>query len=251
MKLAIVAGKSRLQSGLLIERILEWIGYGDAEMFLARVSIFRPDSPPAGAQRGRDNRAIVKTDAIRRTNLDGAANGLSIGSDQVGRRHCVQTFHNRIRIRRNRKSCAAEWPRIQPAPELKSLPCLHSLSSAAVARPAVFQDGLWRRHTRADLHRESGPLIKVLSLPLSGSHMVLKLLKTSFERFYFPALATRFSIFGGEFLRLGAHPPRQGGIALDGDLADLFYQFLVHRERDVPAPTILWDPIRCASRLLP
>src|SRR6202171_4168492 len=105
MELAIVAGETNVSVKSLElpnTRSVERIRHGDAEIFLAGVEILRPDSPAPGTLGGRDNHAVVEMDTIRRADLDGTANELSIRSDQADRCHCVQPFQNSMRIRRRR-----------------------------------------------------------------------------------------------------------------------------------------------------
>src|ERR1700674_989060 len=105
MELAIVAGETRVSvksGGLPNTRSVERIRHSDAEIFLAGVEIFRPDSPAPGTLGGCDNHAVVEMDARGRVDLDGTTNQLSIRSDQADRCHCVQPFQNSMRIRRRR-----------------------------------------------------------------------------------------------------------------------------------------------------
>ena len=45
-------------------------------------------------------------------------------------------------------------------------------------------------------------------------------------------------MFGGELLKVGAHQASERRIAFDGDLADLFHQFLVNGKCDIHRPII-------------
>jgi len=45
-------------------------------------------------------------------------------------------------------------------------------------------------------------------------------------------------MFGGEFLKVGAHQASERRVAFDGNFADFFHQFLVKGESDVHKPII-------------
>ena len=65
-------------------------------------------------------------------------------------------------------------------------------------------------------------------------------------------------MFGGEFLKVGAHQASERRVAFDRNFADFFHQFLVNGESDVHKPiiretlnmgklTLAWKPLGGAA----